>query len=174
MNFHQQLVRDYTDVRARLGAAPLMPVIMLRAPAQVLYLPPPEPQGVCDPIPNQRGVEARHIQRISAEAELIATRRALAGFARLRTQYPVDKLCRHLKMAVAAAFKVDAGILEHPSRCQGAVRIRHITLMIACHVCDLSRYELGRRFNRDHSTIYYANLKMEWLLDGASCQIGDR
>jgi chromosomal replication initiation ATPase DnaA len=76
-------------------------------------------------------------------------------------------------MPVAAAFKVDAGVLEHPSRCRGVVRIRHIALMIACNVFSYSRDEIGRRFNRDHSTIHYAKRKMEWLLDGAVSQIGE-
>lgn len=173
MNFHSKLADHYSKVRMRLGGGmSLIDLAQFQAP--VLYLPAPVafPNDVLDPVPDQRGVAAWNIEVIGHDAELIAARRALAAFARLRASNPHFHSMRHVQLAAAVAFKVDPEVLTGPCRRQGAVRVRQIAMTIACQVCAIGRNEIGRRFNRDHSTVHYASKKMAYLVDGATSSIG--
>jgi hypothetical protein len=171
MNFHvrsygAELAEHYAAVRARLGCLPLIPQ------EPVLLLPPPvwiEPHVVVDLVPDQRGKE---VVPIGTNAELVAARRALMIFARLRDSKPADNSVRHLQVAVAAAFKIDLAVLIGRSRRPGPVRPRQIAMMLARRVCKHTLNHVSARFDRNHATVIHAERKFAYLLDGASSQIG--
>jgi chromosomal replication initiation ATPase DnaA len=73
---------------------------------------------------------------------------------------------------VAEAFKVDLGAILGRSRKHGITRIRQIAMMLATRVCKTSRNQVGLRFFRDHSTVFWAETKFAPLLEGATSQIG--
>jgi hypothetical protein len=177
MNFHAparsysaDLAEHYAAVRARLDGFPtIAPAEIPTAP--ILLLPAPtERHEVLDLVPNQRGKE--FVMPIGAEAEIVAGRRALAMFARLREEKPSTNSVRHLQMAIASAFKVDIWVIIGRSRKAGPVRIRHIALMLAHCCCKTSREDVSRRFDRNHATVMYAEKKLAAFLDGATSQIG--
>lgn len=171
MNFHvrsysAELADHYAAVRARLGGLPLIP------PEPVLLLPPPiwiEPHVVVDLVPDQRGKE---ILPIGANAELVAARRALMIFARLREDSPSFNSVKHLQIAVASAFKIDLAEIHGRSRRPGPVRVRQIAMVLALRVCAKTLNDISRRFDRNHSTVLHAKRKLAAFLDGATSQIG--
>lgn len=176
MNFHAparsfsaELALHYAGVRERLRGLP--PIRSIEIPAaQVFLLPPPtELHEVLDPVPEQRGKEV--VETIGAEAEVVAARRALAIFARLRSEPTTTNSVRHIQMAVAAAFKVDIGVILGRSRRPGAIRIRQIAIALARRVCAKTLNDLSRRFDRNHATVLYTERKWARFLDGASSQI---
>src|ERR1700754_3852780 len=135
-SFEATLSAHYAAVRLRLRApefsAPLMEMHEPTEPALLLeYQAPAEPHEAADPIPDQRG---KDVMPIGAEAEIVAARRALMIFARLREEKPSSNSVRHLQMAVAEAFRVDLWAILGRSRRPGPVRIRHIAMMLA-HCC---------------------------------------
>jgi hypothetical protein len=145
---------------------PALPVLMLP------YLAPGDLQNVPDLIPDQRGKDVLDVMPIGADLEIVAARRALMAFARLRQEAPSISSVRHIQMATAEAFKVDLWVILGRSRRQGIVRIRQIAMLLAHRVCHASREDVSRRFDRNHSTVHYAEKKFAGLLDGATSRIG--
>lgn len=180
MNFHAPVIHrsfstalseHYTAVRARLGGVPAArPVEIPAAPA--LFLPPPAPQVVVDLVPDQRGRDAVNVLPVGTEVEIMAARRALMIFARLRDADPGSNSVRHLQKAIAEAFRVDLFAILGRSRKRGITRMRQIAMAMACRCCRLSRAEIARRFDRDHTTVLWAEKKWMPFLDGATSQIG--
>jgi Bacterial dnaA protein helix-turn-helix len=168
MNFHSALVEHYAAVRVRLRA-PLLDLDFIEAPKALLIEYQPEPHDVVDVVPDQRG---RLIMPIDRSAEKVAARRALAGFARRRQANPTQNTVRQLQASVAEAFKVDVEDMLARSMRPGPSRIRQIAMTLAKRVCKQSRAEIGRRFDRNHSTCMHAEKKFAWLLDAATSQIG--
>lgn len=166
-SFHAELSDHYAAVRARLGGLPLTP------PEPVLLLPnfvfPAEPHHIVDLIPDQR---ARDVVPIGANAEVVAARRALMIFARLRESKPSDHSVRQMQVAVAIAFKIDLVVLLGRSRKPGPVRVRQIAMTLARRCCARTLNDTSRRFDRNHSTVLYAERKFAAFLDGATSQIG--
>ena len=178
MNFHAPVVHrsfttalseHYAAVRARLGGLPAVRSAEIPA-APVLKLPPPEPCIVVDLVPDQRGQAV--VKLIGANAELIAARRALMIYARLRRERPTSNSVLQVQAAVAAAFKIDLPLMLSRSRRQGPTRVRQIAMMLASHVTACTRGAVARRFNRNHSTVIHAEKKFAGMLDGAVSQIG--
>jgi hypothetical protein len=121
-----------------------------------------------DPIPDQqRVVGPGNVLRIGGAAEAIATRRALVTFARLRSAHPYGHSVRQIQVASAAAFKVSVTQMLGRSRCPGIARVRQIAMMLATMVCSCSRAEIGRRFDRNRATVWFAENKFTYLLDSA-------
>lgn len=174
MNFHApvrsfstELAYHYAAVRARLGGLPAVasaPVLLLPAPAWI------EPHIVSDIVPDQRG---REIVPAGADVEIVAARRALMIFARLRQDNPGLNSVRHLQLAVAAAFKVDLARILERTRRPGPTRVRQIAMMLAMRVCKLPRNQVAIRFDRNHSTVMHAERKLAAFLDGATSDVGN-
>jgi hypothetical protein len=172
MHYRESLVEHYAAVRARLRA-PVFDLPEIEAPVEVLLLDyQPEPYTVVDLVPDQRNLTFMKVEALDAAAEILAARRALASFARMRTEHPSMNSVRQLQIAVAAAFKIDVAIITGPSRRHGPVRVRQIAQFLAAQVCATSRADIARRFRRDHATVFHAIKKFAGFLDGATSQIG--
>jgi len=160
--------RLYADADLRLRGRRLVlvsvPDLLPRKAEQLRNVRYLTPLNCADPIPNQRG---RDIMPIGAAAELIAARRALMIFARLREDNPSHNSVRHLQMAMAAAFKVDRNQMLARTRRPGPTRIRQIAMMLAMQVCKLSRSQIAIRFDRNHATVWHAERKFTQLLNSA-------
>lgn len=170
-SYHEKLVDHYAAVRARLGGLPMVRPEEIPA-APIFAIPAPtERHAVFDIVPSQRGRSAADVFRISDEAEIVAARRALAIFARLRDEAPGINSVRHLQQAAAAAFKVDLWVILGHSRRVGPSRIRHIAMMLAHCCCATSREDVSRRFDRNHATVMYAEKKYAAFLEGACSRI---
>ncbi|WP_416367038.1 helix-turn-helix domain-containing protein [Rhodopseudomonas palustris] len=127
---------------------------------------------VRDIVPDQRRREARDVRRLSSDAESVAIRRALAGFARARAIRPTDNALLQLRHAVSEAFKVDEDEIFSPSLALGVTRIRQIAMMLGCVVTSAPRGEVGRRMCRDRSTAWYAEKRLQHLIVGMASTIG--
>lgn len=167
--------RSYADADLRLRGRRLVLVSvsdLLPRKAErlrnVRYLRPPD---CADPIPNQRGKGGLDVMPIGAAAEIVAARRALMIFARLREESPSTNSVRHLQAAVATAFKVELRAILRRSRRPGPTRIRQIAMMLATKVCRCSRAEVGRRFARNHATVWHAERKFTHMLNSACSTI---
>jgi hypothetical protein len=181
MNFHapvpyrsysERLSEHYAAVRARLGAPQKGDMVPEARPNTVLLLDfHPEAHVVDDLVPNQRRACLLTVERISADAEIVAARRTLAAFARLRTLNPTTNSATHLVHAAAIGFKVDIAVIVGRSRRPGPVRIRQIAMYLAHQVCGVSREAVSRRFDRNHATVLHAERKFQGLLDGAASHI---
>jgi hypothetical protein len=167
MNFHTTLIEHYAAVRMRLRA-PILDLDEIEEPKALLLDYHPESHVVVDLVPDQRG---KKIMPIDRSAEIVAARRALAGFAR-RMQICSNQSIRQLQISVAEAFKADLDQMLSRSHKAGPTRIRQIAMALARRVCKQPRAEIGRRFDRNHSTCIHAEKKFAWLLDGATSQIG--
>ena len=168
-SFSTALTAHYTAVRARLGVLPAVRSPEISA-APVLKLPPPEPCIVVDLVPDQRGQAI--VIPIGTNAELIAVRRALMIFARLRRECPTSNSVLQVQIAVAAAFKMDLSLMLSRSRRQGPTRPRQIAMMLASRVTSCTCGAIARRFDRNHATVIHAEKKFAGMLDGAASQIG--
>ena len=168
MNFHSALVEHYAAVRVRLRA-PVLDLDAIEKPRKVLLLDHrPEPHIVADLVPDQRG---KRIVPLDRHVQIVAARRALAGFARRQQANPTQSI-RQWHLSVAEAFKVNlADMLERTHR-HGPAQIRQIAMALAKRVCKQPRAEIARRFDRNHATVLHAERKFAWLLDGATSQIG--
>src|SRR4051812_24238767 len=117
-SFEATLSAHYAAVRMRLRApefeAPSLDMLDATEPALLLeYQPPAEPHVAADVVPDQRG---KDVMPIGDEAEIVAARRALMIFARLRAETPSTNSVRHLQMALSQAFKVDLWVILGRSR----------------------------------------------------------
>ncbi len=162
-SYGTRLSEHYAAVRSRLGA----PSTGLAREAVLLDFRS-DSHVVDDPVPNQRRATALTVEPISSAAEIVAARRTLAAFARLRAADPATNSMTHLLHATAIGFKVDVAVILDRSRRPNAVRIRQIAMYLANHVCGMSRQAISKRFDRNHTTVLYAQRKLEGLLDGAT------
>lgn len=166
MNVHFPSPVSYLDARLRLRrkAAPsgtdLLPRDRRRLPQLIAI------QTVTDPIPDQRGRAASKIVVLAADVEIIAIRRSLYAFARLRRVDPFSNQLRQLRLAVAIGFKMDVTLLFSRCRYRGLARVRQIAMMLAHSVTGSARNEIARRFDRDHSTVWFAERKFSHLVIG--------
>lgn len=156
--------QTYAETYVRLRGRRLVFAANL-SPPKVRY---PRPLDCSDPVPYQHGRVRSGIVRIGGAAEAIAIRRALSIFARSRSANPKGNSIKQIQVATAAAFKVDLMQMLSRTLCRGITRIRQIAMMLAMTVCAHSRRAISRRFDRDHSTVFYAEKKYKYLLDGVS------
>jgi len=168
-SYSSRLSEHYAAVRARLGGMPNERPPEIPATPLLFLAPPAEQHCVVDVLPDQRG---KDVLPVGAEAEVIAARRALMAFARLRESEPSANSVRQLQVAVASAFKVDLWVILGRSRRPCPVRIRHIAMMLAHCCCKTSREDVSRRFDRNHATVMYAEKKLAAFLEGATSRIG--
>ena len=87
--------------------------------------------------------------------------RALNLPAAQRRGQPVDPQPRRLRVAdvievVARRYDLDPVALSGPSREQPIVTARHLAMRLARELTGKSYPEIGRAFNRDHSTVIHA------------------
>lgn len=175
MLMRDAMIEHYNAVRARLGAPPIGGVLAIDPPQPIILLDyRTELHFVEDPIPDQRRRAPKHVETLGVEAEIIALRRALAGYARRRCAVPVTNAVRHFQVSIADAFKIDISGLSVRCRAPGITRIRQIAMAFAPFCCGSSITQAAHRFGRDHSTAIYAARKFASLLDGATSQIGAR
>jgi chromosomal replication initiator protein len=65
------------------------------------------------------------------------------------------EIVEEIQLTVSGAFGVSPENLVGPSRAAGAVRARHVAILLTRELTDLSLPEIGKRFGgRDHSTVH--------------------
>lgn len=174
MNVQPVTAEFYARVRTRLrGQPPAYGTDLLpRDVGKKRFFTYAAPHGVVDPIPDQRGVIARKMARLTHEQQEIATRRALAAFARLRLQRPGRGAGRLMRQAAAEAFKMDVSELFGRNNFKATTAPRQIAMALLGPLTGYGRHHVGRLLDRDHSTVSYAMKKMAGLIDGLTCDIG--
>lgn len=168
MNFHMRTADFYAGVRMRLRGRP--PVygsdLLPRDQAKKRFFTYRLAHGVADPIPDQRRRLAHKVKCLSPAQQIIATRRALAAYARMRSQHPGSQSARLLRRAIAEAFKMDSEAVFGRNNRQATTVPRQIAMALLGPLTGFGRTRVGNLLNRDHSTVFYAAKKMAVLLDG--------
>lgn len=157
-----EVLERYSRVRHALFPTP--------PPQPRVPMPKPKPTIVYSSPLIVRGPTKRWLERRSSKARQIASegRRLRAIEAALRAEVPPDERAANIGAiidATAQFYGITRDAILSIELAPYIVRARHVAMFLAADRKDMSFAQMGRVFNRDHSSVFHAMKKVRALVE---------